>query len=120
MGIETVRIPIQSSTVKPYIKQGDTIPKIVFTFDSGDDVNITGSAIAMKLFSNNRNEIFSITVGSGITIINNKEFEIDEVAKEDNDFPFGKLLGDLEITETNSKRTTYFNIEYTILEQFTK
>lgn len=120
MGIETVSIPIQSSTVKPYIKQGDTIPKIVFTFDAGDDVNITGSTIAMKLFASNGNEVFSVTNTSGITIIDNKEFEIDEVAKEDNNFPSGKLIGDVEITETDATKKTYFNIEYTIIKQYTK
>ena len=120
MGIATVEIPIQSDTVKPYIKQGDTINKIVFTFDGGDDVNITGSTIAMKLFAGNGNEVFSITNVNGITIINNKEFEIDEVAKEDNNFPIGKLIGDVEITELDATRKTYFNIEYTIIKQYTK
>ena len=119
MGIETLQIPIQSSTVKPYIKQGDTIPKIVFTFDIGDPINITGSTIAMKLFSDNGNLEFSISVGSGITIINNKEFEIDEVSFANNTFPYGKLLGDIEITETDNKKTTYVDIEYTITKQYT-
>jgi hypothetical protein len=51
--------------------------------------------------------------------VSDKVFEINEVAKEDNTFPSGVLIGDLEITK-NGDRLTYFNVEYTVLKQYTK
>jgi hypothetical protein len=118
MGIETIRIPLQSETVKPYIKQGDTIPKIVFTFDPGDPISLTGATIKMQLFQKGR-KVFDISVGSGITITTDKEFEIDEVTPANNTFPEGVLIGDIEITETSGVKTTYNDVEYTILKEHT-
>lgn len=119
MSIETLKIPIQSSTVKPYIKQGDTIPKITFTFSDADDVDLTTSTIKMQIY-NGSQRIINITNDSGITVVSSKVFEIDEVSAENNDLPTGTHLGDLEITDSNGIRFTYMNVEYTIIKQYTK
>jgi hypothetical protein len=119
MSIQTLKIPIQSADVKPYIKQGDTIPKITLAFDAGIDLTAVGVSIKMQLYKGNQ-RVFSIENGSGITIINALTFEIDEVAKENNTFPEGSLIGDLEVTDTDGKRFTYFNVEYTIIKEFTR
>ena len=118
MGIETLKIPIQSTESKPFIKSGDTIPKITFTFGVSDSVDLTTSTIKMQLYSGSE-QVFSIDETSGITIVGAKVFEIDEVLANDNNFPEGVLKGDLEITDTNGVRFTYFNVEYTILKQYT-
>lgn len=112
--IQTIKIPFGAN----YIKQGDTIPKILFTFDAGDDIDLTGATIKMQLYYDKK-QVFAIETGAGITIVSAKVFEIDEVAKEDNTFPSGVLIGDLEITK-GGDRLTYFNIEYSIIKQYTK
>lgn len=121
MSIQTLKIPIQTGSAKPYIKQGDTIDAITFTFGVTDAIDLTLANVVIKMqVYNQGNKIIDVSNGSGITIVGAKVFNIDEVAKENNNLPFGKFLGDLEITDTNGKRFTYFNIEYTIIEQFTK
>lgn len=117
--IKVLKIPIQSETEKPYIKQGDTIDKVTLTFDTGVDLTAINVSIKMQLYKGNQ-RVFAIENGNGITIINALSFEIDEVAKEDNNLPEGILIGDLEITDTNGKRFTYFNVEYTIIKEYTK
>ena len=115
MGIQTLNIPIGDT----YIKQGDTIPKITFTFDAGDPIDLTTVGTEIKMQILYRKEAFiDLAVGSGITIVSDKVFEIYEIDKADNTYPCGKHLGDLEIT-INGDRFTYFDVEYTIIEQYT-
>lgn len=117
--IPTLKIPIQSATVKPWIKQGDTIPKITLAFDAGIDLTLPNVSIKMQLYSGNQ-RVFSVENGNGITIVNDLTFEIDEVSATNNTLPVGSLIGDLEVTDTDGKRFTYFNVEYTIIKQFTR
>lgn len=114
MAIQLVKIPFTGT----YIKQGDTIPKIVFSFGEDDVIDLTNAVIKMQLFKG-KQKVFDVATESGITILDAKSFQVDEVAKENNTFPPGKFLGDLEIT-IGGKRLTYFNIEYTVIEEFTK
>lgn len=115
--IATLKIPISNTANPTYIKQGDTVPKIVFTFSDDDDIDLTTSTIKMQIYNGSK-AIIDITNDSGITVVSSKVFEIDEITA--NDFPYGKFLGDLEITDANDKRFTYMNVEYTILQQYTK
>lgn len=115
--METLKIPIGDS----YIVQGDTIPKITFEFDALDIINLSlpGTVIKMQIY-NNHIKIIDISNLNGITIINPKKFEINEVSKENNNLPVGTFTGDLEITDSTGKRFTYFRVTYTILKQYTK
>ena len=118
MAIETIEFPARG-----YIKQGDTIPKKIFTF-SGDDsagIDLTAEGVSIKMQIYNRSEkIIDVSVGNGITIVSAKVFEIDAVSADDNNLPYGKFLGDLEVTDANGVRITYFNVQYTIIKQYTK
>ena len=121
MDIQTLKIPIQSSNLKPYIKQGDTIPKILFTFDVSDNIDLTLANVSIKMqIYHNGNKVINVSNSNGITIVSAKVFEIDEVSASENNLPDGISKGDLEITDTNGIRFTYFNVEYTILKQYTR
>lgn len=114
MSIQVLDIPLAGNS----IIQGDTIPKISFSFDALDDIDLTGATIKMQIYK--RDTIFiDISNDSGITIIDDKTFEIDEVAKELNIYPVGKFKGDLEITLASGERITILRINYTILKQYT-
>ena len=52
--------------------------------------------------------------------LTSKSFKINEISKENNNFPTGSHLGDLEITDTNGKRFTYFRVKLNIDKQYTK
>mgnify|MGYP003591327696 FL=1 len=115
--METLNIPIGNTQ----IIQGDTIPEILFEFDPTDNINLLlpNVQIKMQIYLVNT-KIIDISNGNGITILTDKSFRIDEVSKEDNNLPTGKHLGDLEITDTNGKRFTYFRVQYNIEKQYTK
>lgn len=114
MSITTLKIPFEGE----YIVKGDTISKSSFeVIETGLD--LTTSTIKMQLYDGNIKYI-DISNGSGITIIDSENFEIDEVADVDNNLPIGVLLGDLEITDVNGVRFTYTRVEYTILKEYTK
>ena len=112
--IQTLKVPFEGT----YIKQGDTINRILFTADPLDPIVLTGATIKMQLY-NGAQKVFDISVGSGITILTAKSFQIDKVEKEDNLFNAGTFLGDLESTK-NGDRLTYFNVEYTVIKEYTK
>ena len=116
--IETLNIPIGNAE----IIQGDTISEILFEFDSLDNIDLTLPNVIIKVQIYNQNDkIIDLVNGQGITILTSKSFKIDEISKEDSsNLPFGSFIGDLEITDTNGKRFTYFRIKYTIQKQYTK
>lgn len=120
--VETVRIPYQTATQKPFIKQGDTIPASTFSaLDWPFDLTAEGIAINMQLFFNRTQQVASYSVGNGITIDNATTFTIDEVLA--NNFPAGTLTGDLQISwlDGGERLTkTFFNVEYIIIKEFTK
>ena len=118
MSIDTLKIPIQSSTVQPFIKQGDTIGKITMTFTELG-LDLTTAIIKMQIY-NGSTKVIDVTNGSGITVLSATILEIDEVDASDNNLPVGCFLGDFEITQADGERKTYFNVEYTILKQYTK
>lgn len=120
--VQTIVIPIASATVKPYIKQGDTIPEwTVSAPDWGFDLTATGITINLQLFFNRTQQVASYSVGSGITITNATTFVIDEVLA--NNFPAGTLTGDCQISWLDGAERltkTFFNVEYIIIKEFTK
>ena len=111
--IVTLKIPLCG-----FIKQGDTIPKISFALSnySGD---LTTATIKMQIYKGNT-KIIDVSNGSGITVIDANNFEIDEVSASNNNLPVGTFIGDLEITEASGDKKTYFNVEYTIIKEYTK
>ena len=115
--MEILRIPIGNTN----IVQGDTIPEILFEFDTLDDINLQlpNVSIKMQIF-NNSDKIIDISNLNGITILTQKSFKINEVSKENNNLPTGNFLGDLEITDTNGKRFTLFRVQYSIIKQYTR
>ena len=115
--IQTLHIPAQFGRICPYIKQGDTIKQLEFSFAATDDIDLTGSTIKMQLYQGS-SKVFDVSNGNGITIVDSKSFNIDQV--DENDFPHGELKGDLEIKLSNGDILTYFNVIYTILEQYTR
>lgn len=115
--METLNIPIGNTQ----IIQGDTIPEILFEFDPTDNINLSLPNVSIKMqIYNSSNKILDIQNGNGITILTNKSFKINEISKENNNFPTGSHLGDLEITDTNGKRFTYFRVKLNIDKQYTK
>lgn len=115
--MEILNIPIGGSS----IIQGDTIPEILFEFDPTDNIDLSLPNVSIKMqVYNQNNKIIDISNANGITILTNKSFKINEIPKEDNNFPIGRHLGDLEITDTNGKRFTYFRVQYNIDKQYTK
>lgn len=114
MSVPVLSIPIQGENVKPFIKQGDTIPKILI---NTPDFSLTEATIKMQLYDKNDKKVFDISDGNGITIVDANNFEIDKVVS--NDFPAEKLRGDLEITFSDGDIKTYFNVTYNIVKEFT-
>ena len=117
--IQTLNIPISTTANPTYIKQGDTIPKITLTFGASDVIDLTTSTIKMQIYQG-AIKLIDVTNGSGITVLSEKVFEIDEISATNNNLPAATLLGDLEIQDSNGKRFTYFNVQYTIIKQYTK
>ena len=118
MSVETLKIPIQSSTVMPFIKQGDTIGKIKMTITE-IGLNLLTSTVKMQIY-NGSTKLIDVSNGNGITIVSANILEIDQVSKEDNNLPVGKWTGDFEITDNLGVRKTYMNVEYTIIRQYTR
>ena len=123
MAVETINIPIQSSTVKPFIKQGDTIDAYeIDIIEAGLD--LTTCEIKMQLYNNSR-MVMDISTGNGITILSATTFQIDTYNAAQNNLPEGVSTGDLEVTlpavgALPPVRTTYFNMAYTITKQYTR
>ena len=116
--MEILNIPLGGSQ----IVQGDTIPEILFEFDNTLTIDLTDPNVSIKMqIYNQNNKIIDIFNTSGITILTDKSFKIDEVDKNISSFlPHGSFMGDLEITDTDGKRLTYFRVKYTIEKQYTK
>lgn len=115
--IETLNIPLGNTQ----IVQGDTIPEILFEFAEEDNIDLTLPNVNIKMQVYNQvNKILDIQNGNGITILTDKSFKINEIPKENNNFPIGSHLGDLEITDTNGKRFTYFRVKLNIEKQYTR
>ena len=110
MSIKTLKIPFDGE----YIVQGDTIGKTSFKFID-EDIDLTTATIKMVI-KNGNTEIINVTNGSGITVVDADNFEIDEVSYTNNNLPDGCFLGDLEITDENGKRFTYMRVEYTVIK----
>ena len=118
MSIQTLKIPIQSTTVKPFIKQGDTISKITMTFTEAG-LDLTTSTIKMQIY-NGSIKIIDISNGNGITVNSSTVLEINEVSASNNNLPVGCFLGDFEITDSAGNKKTYFNVQYNIIKQYTR
>lgn len=115
--IPTLNIPIQSNGLKPYIFAGDTIDEIVITSDEFPD--LTTATIKMDIYNRHTN-FYSVSNGNGITVNSATQFTIDEVSAISNPFVEGEFIGDLEITDSNGIRKTYFRVKYIIQKQYTK
>lgn len=114
MSIQIYNIPS-----KGYLKQGDTIPKKTILFGGDYAGDLTTATIKMQI-KNGATNIINISNGNGITVLSATTCEIDEVSANDNNLPVGCFKGDFEVTEANGVRTTYFNVVYTIIEQYTR
>lgn len=110
-----IRIPFEKPGENYHIYQYDTIEEITGGFDDTDPINLTGATIKLIIFDG-RNKILNLTSenNGGITIIDNKNFVIDEIPKEENNLPFGVFHGYFIITYANSKRKTLFEVIYTV------
>ena len=113
--IQTINIPTDSRYV---LKLGDTIPEILFNFEVTDAIDLTGATIRMQLYLNGKKKL-DLDSTAGITIVDSKNFKIDEIPYEENHLPYGKLKGDLEITLADGKRVTYADVSYTITKHYT-
>ena len=109
-------IPLLKLPSCGYIKQGDTIPKKTITFTDGYTGDFTTATIKMQVYEGNET-IIDISNGSGITVLTSNSLEIDKV--QNNDLPDGTFTGDFEVTEANGDKTTYFNVSYTIIKEYT-
>ena len=115
--MEYLVIPIQKSDTKTYIFEGDTIHQIVI---SGDEFPVlTTSTIKMQLYRNNK-LYFDVSNGNGITVDSATQFTINKVEAVDNPFNEGEYEGDLEITDVDGVKTTYFRVRYIIQKEYTK
>ena len=113
--IPIINVPTNSNYI---LKQGDTIPEILFNFADTDAIDLTGATIRMQLYLNNQKKLDLDSI-AGITIIDAKNFKIDEIPYEENNLPAGKLNGDLEITLAGGTRVTYTDVLYTITKHYT-
>lgn len=120
-------IPVLKIPTKGYIKQGDTISKKTITFGGDWSGDLTSNhIIKMQVYDGNTKiiDISSNAALGGITIVDANTFEIDEVVQ--NDLPIGCFIGDLQIEEYDDfafdpiNVTTYFNVQYTIIKEYTK
>ena len=118
-------IPLLKIPTAGYIKQGDTISKKTITFGGDWDGDFTTlTIIRMQVYNGNTKIIDIYSPSMGITIIDANTFEIDEVVS--NDFPVGCFVGDLQVEEYTTfafdpiNITTYFNVQYNIVEEYTK
>ncbi len=118
MSVKIINIPLQSETVKPCIKQGDTISKWSATFGASDGIDLTGATIRMQIYWNSR-KVIDVSNGNGITIDNPLKLTIDERPHTETTLPVGVGKGDLEITDSNGKRMTIVDVNYTIIEEYT-
>lgn len=120
--IPTLAIPIQNGVNKTYIKQGDTIDAIPFTFGNlGFNLTDEGVQINMQLYKNFTQRVINYSVGNGITINSATQFQIDKVLA--NNYPDGILFGDIQLRwlENDKLQTwTFCNVQYTITKEFTK
>lgn len=112
MSISTLKIPFTGE----FIKEGDTILETVIDLTNVSD--LTTSDIRMQLKDGNTN-VIDISNGNGITVNSATQLTIDEVPYANNDLSEGVYLGDIEITDASGTRKTYFNIEYTIIKEYT-
>jgi hypothetical protein len=112
--IQTVNFPF---TGENWI-QGDTLSKSVVTITEAG-IDLTTSTIAMQIYNRNAKVVDVNNTTGGITVISANVFEIDEVLATDNNLPVGCSEGDLEITDANGVRLTYFRVIYTIQKQYT-
>jgi len=113
--LTTLNIPVGDST----IVQGDTIPKLIFAFDVDDNIDLAGSTIKMQVYKKNDLIIDIGTDVGGITLIDTKTFEIDEVPSTSNTYPVGVFEGDLQIEFSDGTKITYLRIIYTVEKQYT-
>lgn len=110
-------LQIPPASTNSCIVQGDTIPEVLISAPEFPD--LTTSTIKMQLYSGNK-KVLDIQNGSGITVDSSTQFTIDEIPGSENNFPEGKIEGDVEITDSNGFVKTYFRIAYIISKQFTK
>lgn len=119
--IPTLAIPIQNGVNKTYIKQGDTIDDIVFTFTNlGFNLTDVGVQINMQLYRGTQ-RVVNLSVGSGITINSATAFQIDKVLA--NNYPDGILFGDIQLRWLDGgelQTWTFCNVQYTITKEFTR
>ena len=115
MAVQVVNFPFEGENWVV----GDTLSKSVVTIvEAGLDLTAVGTTIAMQIY--NRNTlILDLAIGTGITVISSTVFEIDALPSTDNNLPVGCFEGDLEITDANGVRFTYFRVIYTIQKQYT-
>lgn len=115
MAIETLTIPPSTS----FLKEGDTIPALPFSFGATDNIDLTGATIKMQLYLGNI-KVLDISTDNGITLIDSKSFTINEIPAESNSLPAGLLQGDLEVKYASGIVKTLINVKYNILKQYTK
>lgn len=113
--IETIRIPFDGE----FIMEGDTILPTVFTATSSEFPDLTSSTVKLQLYYHG-NKVLDLYNGNGITIDSATQFTLDQLEADENNLPSGVSRGDLEITDGNGVRKTYYIIEYKILKQSTK
>jgi hypothetical protein len=121
MSIEVIKIPFESSRKGKFIKQGDTIPAIIFKTTNSELAwwTYTGAYIhfVLKKGSQAVFEVDSDTIG-GITIDSDTQFTIDSVPANENNLPKGCLDGDITITFSNGNVKTISNVQYQIIEKY--
>ena len=120
-------IPLLKIPTAGYIKQGDTISKKTVTFGGDWSGDLTTLHIIKMQIYNGSVKVIDLSseesIG-GITIISSSSFEIDEIPI--NNLPVGCFVGDLQIEEYSDfafepiNVTTYFNVQYTIIKEYTK
>lgn len=112
---QVIKIPFEKPGENYLIYQYDTIEEITGSFDETDLIDLTGATIKLIVF-NGRNKILDLTSenNGGITIIDNKNFVIDEIPKEQNNLPYGVFNGYFIIIYPNTKKKTLFEVIYTI------
>ena len=114
-GIKILKIPFGCD----YIVQGNTISKTIFRLtDNPLGLDFTSDIVEICIKNGNK-KLIDISSGDGITVVSATEFEIDEVPATENNFPYGKFIGDFDILlgGLEENRYTYSRIQYTVLKK---
>ena len=115
MSVPILKIPIQTSDRKPFIKEGDTILEYSITVSS--DFNMTDVDVDCELYDSDGRLKLSLSSTSGGITVNGQVITFDKIIE--NNLFSGVYKGDVKFKLPTGEIWRAFNIEYKIVKQYT-